>query len=59
MKAILTRKNYWFDGALVSEPIYEPQINPKCHSERSEESRIFKELRSFTAFRMTKKWLLK
>jgi hypothetical protein len=25
-----------------------------CHSERSEESRILKSLRSFTSFRMTK-----
>jgi hypothetical protein len=25
-----------------------------CHSERSEESRVFKWLRSFTSFRMTK-----
>jgi hypothetical protein len=27
----------------------------KCHSERSEESRFFNELRSFTPFRMTEK----
>ena len=29
-----------------------------CHSERSEESRIFKSLRSFTMFRMTEKLFL-
>jgi hypothetical protein len=29
-----------------------------CHSGRSEESRIFKELRSFTSFRMTEKEVL-
>jgi hypothetical protein len=29
-----------------------------CHSERSEESRIFRGLRSFTPFRMTEKRLL-
>jgi hypothetical protein len=30
----------------------------KCHSEGSEESRFFKDLRSFTSFRMTKERVL-
>jgi hypothetical protein len=33
-------------------------IDHNCHSERSEESRIFGRLRSFTPFRMTKKPVL-
>jgi hypothetical protein len=32
-----------------------PRSAQKCHSERSEESRIFIDLRSFTPFRMTVK----
>ncbi len=32
-----------------------PRFAHKCHSERSEESRIFLDLRSFTSFRMTVK----
>ena len=30
-------------------------MTPFCHSERSEESRIFRKLRSFASLRMTKK----
>jgi hypothetical protein len=37
------------------EAIAKSQFHQDCHSERSEESRIFKELRSFTSFRMTEK----
>ncbi len=33
-------------------PIAKPQSAQKGHSERSEESRIFSDLRSFTSFRM-------
>jgi hypothetical protein len=33
-------------------------IAAPCHSERSEESRISKTLRSFTSFRMTKRRVL-
>jgi hypothetical protein len=43
------KKNYTFE-ALAKLP-----IDNNCHSERSEESRIFRRLRSFTSFRMTKK----
>jgi hypothetical protein len=31
------------------------QTSSPCHSERSEESRLFNKLRSFTSFRMTRK----
>jgi hypothetical protein len=37
------------------EAIAKPQSPQKCHSERSEESSIFSDLRSFTSFRMTVK----
>jgi hypothetical protein len=33
-------------------------IAAPCHSERSEESRIYKSVRSFTSFRMTKRRVL-
>jgi len=49
MKAIL----------FILEAVSKPQFAPNCHSERSEESRIFETLRSFTAFRMTEKEVLK
>jgi hypothetical protein len=35
---------------LSLEAIAKPQSAQKCHSERSEESRIFSDLRSFTSF---------
>src|SRR5208337_1021246 len=37
------------------EAIAKPRSAQKCHSEQSEESRIFSDLRSFTSFRMTVK----
>ncbi|MFH1596704.1 MAG: hypothetical protein ABIG94_10110, partial [Pseudomonadota bacterium] len=37
------------------EAISKPHLAMQGHSERSEESRIFNNLRSFTAFRMTEK----
>jgi hypothetical protein len=40
------------------EPLAKLPINNDCHSERSEESRIFRCLRSFTSFRMTKEPVL-
>jgi hypothetical protein len=40
------------------EPLAKVLIDNHCHSERSEESRIFRGLRSFTPFRMTEKRLL-
>jgi hypothetical protein len=42
----------------VIEPLAKLPIDNHCHSERSEESRISKGLRSFTSFRMTEKRLL-
>jgi len=45
------------------QPISKPHVSQNCHSERSEESRIFKYLRPFASLRVTKnevlKWLLK
>jgi hypothetical protein len=35
------------------EAVAKPPVAGICHSERSEESRIFNQLRSFTALRMT------
>jgi hypothetical protein len=43
---------------LPKEPLAKLPIDNHCHSERSEESRIFKWLISFTPFRMTEKRLL-
>jgi hypothetical protein len=40
---------------LTYEALAKLPIDNNCHSERSEESRIFKRLRSFTSFRMTEK----
>ncbi len=40
------------------EPLAKSTFARNCHSERSEESRIYKGLRSFTSFRMTKPTLL-
>ncbi|MGD0828915.1 MAG: hypothetical protein ABSA09_12665 [Desulfobaccales bacterium] len=40
---------------MTLEAIAKPLSAQKCHSERSEESRIFSDLRSFTSFRMTVK----
>jgi hypothetical protein len=40
---------------LMLKPIAKPQFFPPGHAWRSEESRIFKGLRSFASFRMTKK----
>ena len=40
------------------EPLAKFTFAQNCHSERSEESRIYKGLRSFTSFRMTKPTLL-
>jgi len=40
---------------LPIETIAKPRFAQKCHSEQSEESRIFMDLRSFTSFRMTVK----
>jgi hypothetical protein len=37
------------------EALAKPQSHQNGHAERSEEFRIFKDLRSFAAFRMTKK----
>jgi hypothetical protein len=37
-----------------SEALAKLPFDHNCHSERSEESRIFKRLRSFTSFRMKK-----
>jgi hypothetical protein len=39
----------------ILQAISKPQLLGYCHSERSEESRIFNWLRSFTPFRMTEK----
>jgi hypothetical protein len=39
----------------ILEAISKPRFLGYCHSERSEESRIFKWLRSFTPSRMTEK----
>ncbi|MGB8874226.1 MAG: hypothetical protein WCC75_12615, partial [Desulfobaccales bacterium] len=44
---------YLWDTTL--EAIAKPRFAQKCHSERSEESRIFNDLRSFTPLRMTVK----
>jgi hypothetical protein len=41
------------------QAISKPAYCLACHSERSEESTNFNELRSFTSFRMTKKSVLK
>jgi hypothetical protein len=43
---------------ITFEPLAKLPIDKLCHSERSEESRIFRALRSFTPFRMTEKQLL-
>jgi hypothetical protein len=43
---------------LTKEPLAKLPIDNHCHAERSEESRIFRGLRSFTPFRMTEKLLL-
>jgi hypothetical protein len=40
------------------EPLAKSTFAQNCHSERSEESCIYKGLRSFTPFRMTKPTLL-
>jgi hypothetical protein len=45
-------------GFIAFEPLAKLPIDNHCHSERSEESRIFRGLRSFTPFRMTEKRLL-
>jgi hypothetical protein len=37
----------------VLKAVSKPILEVKCHSERSEESRISNKLRSFTSFRMT------
>jgi hypothetical protein len=50
----VSRKEALFFGKILLEAIGELQLNKKCHSERSEESCFFKELRSFTSFRMKK-----
>jgi hypothetical protein len=47
--------NGGFHGAAALQAISKPQLLKYCHSERSEESRIFNWLRSFTPFRMTDK----
>jgi hypothetical protein len=39
----------------IIEDISKPILAGKCHSERSEESRLSNKLRSFTSFRMTEK----
>jgi hypothetical protein len=39
----------------ILEALARPQPNQKCHSERNEESRFFKDLRSCSSLRMTKK----
>jgi hypothetical protein len=44
--------------SLPEDALAKLSIDNNCHSERSEESRIFKRLRSFTSFRMTKKPVL-
>jgi hypothetical protein len=38
---------------LSKEPLAKLSKDPSCHSEQSEESRIFRRLRSFTSFRTT------
>ena len=43
---------------LPSEALAKLPIDNNCHSERSEESRIFRRLRSLTSFRMTEKPVL-
>jgi hypothetical protein len=43
---------------LPKEALAKLPIDNNCHSERSEESHIFKRLRSFTSFRMTEKPIL-
>jgi hypothetical protein len=43
----------------LPEAVSKPKHPLNCHSERSEESHIFKALRFFTAFRMTEKQVLK
>jgi hypothetical protein len=40
--------------SLPKEPLAKLSKDPSCHSERSEESCIFRRLRSYTPFRMTK-----
>jgi hypothetical protein len=42
-------------GALLLKAVSKPILAVKCHSERSEESRIYNKFRSFTSFRMTEK----
>jgi hypothetical protein len=39
----------------IPKALAKPAIDLNCHSEQSEESRTFKQLRSFTSFRMTEK----
>ncbi len=41
---------------LKLQAISKPAYKKNCHSERSEESRFFNGLRSFTSFRMTEKY---
>jgi hypothetical protein len=43
---------------LTAEPLVKLPMHNSCHSERSEESRFLKKLRSFTSFRMTEKPIL-
>ena len=43
---------------MTFEPLAKFTFAPNCHSERSEESRSYKGLGSFTSFRMTKPTLL-
>jgi hypothetical protein len=43
---------------VTKEALAKIPFDNTCHSERSEESRIFKKLRSFTQFRMTEKPIL-
>ena len=46
------------DCLVTGEALAKFLIDNNCHSERSEESRFFGRLRSFTSFRMTEKPVL-
>jgi hypothetical protein len=48
----------YFYSPMTIEVLAKLPIDNNCHSERSEESRIFKRLRSFTSSRMTEKPVL-
>src|SRR3990170_7913637 len=51
--AIVFTSYFFFFLTSHKDSAEKPPIKPVCHSEQSEESRVFQDLRPFTSFRVT------